>query len=205
MRNYREITLLDTSYEIYAMILEKKLKREIEDKDILPETQAGFRKGRSGFDNICILNQATEKELQKKGGTVYEFFVVFKAAFDLINREKLWSTMEKQGLKKILVEKLQEIYRTTRNVIRIEGRETIKFWTEKGLRQGCFLSPTLFALYISDVEEILRKGQDGGLTINWKKYYCSAYPDDVVTVANQEKAPDQVLKRLERYLFYLFI
>lgn len=40
IRNYRGITLLNTAYKIYAMILEEKLKAELEQKKVLEETQA---------------------------------------------------------------------------------------------------------------------------------------------------------------------
>jgi len=52
--NYRGITLMDTAYKLYAMVLEEKLRAEAERLKLLPETQAGFRKGRSGIENIYI-------------------------------------------------------------------------------------------------------------------------------------------------------
>lgn len=64
--NYRGITLLNTAYKIYAMIIEERLKQEIEKGKILPDTQAGFRKNRSTMDNIYILNYALEKKINKK-------------------------------------------------------------------------------------------------------------------------------------------
>lgn len=47
VKNYRGITLLNTAYKIYAMVLENRLNKELETKNIIPETQAGFRRGRS--------------------------------------------------------------------------------------------------------------------------------------------------------------
>ena len=41
-KNYRGITLLSTSYKLYAMTLNEKLTAEIE--PFLPDSQAGFRK-----------------------------------------------------------------------------------------------------------------------------------------------------------------
>lgn len=43
---------MDTGYKIFAMIIEEKLRKDTERLGILPETQAGFRKKRSGIDNI---------------------------------------------------------------------------------------------------------------------------------------------------------
>ena len=51
VENYRGITLLNSACKVYAMVLTERLRKEIEDKEILPESQAGFRKGRSTMDN----------------------------------------------------------------------------------------------------------------------------------------------------------
>lgn len=51
IKNYRGVTLLDTSYKIYASILNEKLKEEMKEK--YEETQFGFRKGRGTSDAIC--------------------------------------------------------------------------------------------------------------------------------------------------------
>lgn len=72
--NYRGISLLDTAYIIYAIILEGRLREEVDWLKILPETQAGFRKGRSCIDNIYALKTAAEKVLTKKKGKLYVFF-----------------------------------------------------------------------------------------------------------------------------------
>jgi len=50
--NYRGITLMDTAYKLYAMILEEKLREEVDRLKLIPETQTGFRKERSGIENI---------------------------------------------------------------------------------------------------------------------------------------------------------
>lgn len=51
---------MDTGYKVMAMILEERLRKETERLGIIPETQAGFRKKRSGIDNIYILKTAAE-------------------------------------------------------------------------------------------------------------------------------------------------
>ena len=45
------------------------------------------------------------------------------------------------------------------------------FRTEKGVRQGCPLSPTLFNIVFFDVEREMRKSQEGGVRIGRKKSF----------------------------------
>ncbi len=83
VKNYRGISLLPSAYKIYATILEKRLNEVVEGKKILPESQAGFRKGRGTIDNIYNLHTLAEQEISKKKGKLFAFFVDLKAAFDL--------------------------------------------------------------------------------------------------------------------------
>jgi len=58
----------------------------------------------------------------------------------------------------------------------------------KGVRQGCPLSPLLFALVIADVEEEMKKGQ-GGIWIGKNRIWTLANADDLVRLAkNEERA-----------------
>lgn len=55
IRNYRSISLLCTAYKIHAEILKNRLEEEVEEEELVLESQAGFRKGRSAIDNIfCV-------------------------------------------------------------------------------------------------------------------------------------------------------
>ena len=61
-------------------------------------------------------------------------FVDLKAAFDTVQRGKLWRDMEKSGIEKGLIERVKEIYEETRNVVRINEEESEEFWTGVWLR-----------------------------------------------------------------------
>lgn len=54
--NYRSISLLYTVYKVYVEILKSRLEEVVEMKKLVPESQSGFRKGRSAIDNIFALN-----------------------------------------------------------------------------------------------------------------------------------------------------
>lgn len=200
VKNYRGITLLNTAYKIYAMILENRLSREIEQKKLIPETQAGFRRGRSTIDNIMILNYVVNREIKEKGGKLYTFFADLTAAFDKVNREKLSKILEEKGVSRRLRTRIDEIYEETRNRVKVNGEISEKFWTRRGVRQGCPLSPTLFSLYTADLEEKLRRGQTGGVVVGNEKFWSLAYADDIVLIAERAQDLKEMMGRMKKYL-----
>lgn len=68
----------------------------------------------------------------------------------------------------------------------VGDRQGESFWTVRGVRQGCSLSPSLFTLLFADVEEMLGKEGWGGVKIGRRKIYTLAYADDMVMLAEDE-------------------
>jgi len=190
--NYRGVTLLCTAYKIYAAVLAERLRQQIEREGLLPETQAGFRIRRSTVDNVYILQHAIKKELRKKGEKIYGFFMDLKAAFDKVDRKMLWEAMVRKGVRNGLIERVKEIYVSTKNAVRVHEEKSGWFWTEVGVRQGCPLSSILFTLLIANVEEEMKKGQIGGIRIGKEIIWTLAYADDLVIMAKSEEGMKDV-------------
>ena len=185
--NYRGITLLSTAYKLYTEVLRRRLEKEVNDKGLLPENQAGFRKRRSTIDNIYILNHITQKAKNKKK-RIYAMFVDFKAAFDTVDRNILWEIMENAGISNYITERLKGVYEETKVKVRIGNEITKEFWITKGLRQGCVLSPILFCLYIAELEDVFRERNIGGIRLGNERIWSLAYADDIVILAENREA-----------------
>ena len=120
----------------------------MEAKGVLPDSQAGFRKGRGSMDNVYILRHLVEREIRKEGGRMYALFIDFKAAFDSMNREKMWEYLRRNGADTYLVTKMEEIYQEAVSKARVNGIESENLYINRGVRQGRPLSPALFAAYL---------------------------------------------------------
>ena len=175
VQDYRGVTLMPTLYKVYAAVLGERLEQEVEGKGMIPENQAGFRKGRGTIDHIYVLNHMIGKQTSRSKGKLVALFVDLRAAFDTVDRRKLWEAMEKSGVTEGLRDRVKEIYRETTSKVKVGGETGENFWTSKGLRQGCPLSPILFNLLIADVEEELRKGNWGGVKIGGRRICSLAY------------------------------
>ena len=63
----------------------------------LPDVQAGFRKGRRTRDQIANIHWIVQKarEFQKN---IYYCFIHYTKAFDLVNHNKRWKTLQEMGI-----------------------------------------------------------------------------------------------------------
>lgn len=53
---------------------------------MLPNSQAGFRRGRRTLGNIYMLNYVVNRELQRKEGEMHVFFVDLRVAFYSVDK-----------------------------------------------------------------------------------------------------------------------
>lgn len=74
-------------------------------------------KGRGVIDNICIYTELCRGE--KK---VVAILVDLRATFDSVDREISGRRLEEVGVGEKLRERIVEIYRETRNVVKLEGK-----------------------------------------------------------------------------------
>ena len=111
----------------------------------LPDVQTGFRKGRGTRDQIANIRWIIEKarEFQKK---IYFCFIDYAKAFDCVNHNKLQKILKEMGIPDHLTCLLRNLAGQEATVRTSHGK-TDRFQIEKGVRQGCILSPCLFNLY----------------------------------------------------------
>ena len=84
--NYRPITLLNVTYKIFAILLNKRLTGITKNK--LGDFQMGFRPNRSTIDNIFIVRQIFEK-CYEYNIDLYNIFVDYTQTFDSVRRNKI--------------------------------------------------------------------------------------------------------------------
>lgn len=157
---------------------------------ILPENQAGFKRGRATIDNIFVLNRLIQKEkgLGNKKGKVYALFVDLKAAFDNVEREQLWKIMKEKGISEDLIWRLGRVYEDTEVAVRAKDGLTDKFRTTKEVRQGCVMSPLLFNIYIADINKALEERNVGSIALGKDRIWSLEYADDMVFLAKNREA-----------------
>ena len=113
---------------------------------VLPDFQAGFRKGRGTRDQIANIRWIIKKarEFQKN---IYFCFIDCTKAFDCMDHNKLWKILKEMGIPDHLTCLLRNLYAGQEAIVRTGRGTTDWFQIGKGVHQGCMLSPCLFNLY----------------------------------------------------------
>ena len=163
----------------------------------MQETQFGFRKGRGAIDAIYILKKTVNEEIIREKGKVWAFMADMKAAFDKIDTKELWRSIERLEVDGRPRKRIEELYEDTTCKIAKGEREICRLRIEKGV---CQLSPTLFNLDFVDMEEEMKKVQEGGLVLDRKKIYTLSYADDVILLANNETGMNGMLRRFRKHI-----
>ena len=92
-----------------------------------------------------------QKYLSKKGRKLYVAFVDFRKAFDSVHHDKLMAVLNSEGVKGKFFCALKSMYKSLISCVRVNNEYSDYFDCPVGVRQGCVLSPTLFALFINQL------------------------------------------------------
>ena len=93
--NWKGIALLDVVGKVVATILQERLQALAEQE--LPESQCGFRKGRSCTDMIFAVHQVMETSWEHRAKTFFTF-IDLKKAYDSEPRRGMWLALKKLGV-----------------------------------------------------------------------------------------------------------
>ena len=126
---------------------------------ILSEVQAGFRENYSTVDNAFILQAIINKTLAKKHGKIYVAFVDFKPAFDKVNRHKLWSILQDNGIQGKLYNTILSMYNRVTTRIRSSDGLSTPILCPTGHKQEYLVSPALFCIFINELAKLIANSE----------------------------------------------
>ena len=138
------ISLLSVAGKVLAKIMLTRLLEHVVDL-VLPESQCGFRRGRSTID-IFVARQLQEK-CREQHQDLYLAFVDLTKAFDTVNRDLLWNILRKFGCPPTFIAILQFHTGMCAQVV-MAGSQSSSFPVEVGVKQGCVLASIIFNLLL---------------------------------------------------------
>ena len=181
---YQGLALQSCIFKIFCYILNSRVVKFADDKEIMADEQNGFRRHRSCQHHIFSLVTMIRNHCEiKNGGQLFTCFVDFKKVFDAMDRDLLIHRLGEMGINGPFLEVTKQIYSHTGSYIHLNGMCSKEFESKNGLLQGNNLSPMYFALYINDLLEELRKSNLGAQITPMLNVSTLAYADDIVLIS----------------------
>ena len=163
--NHRGISLLSIAGKILARIILNRLICHLDQEELLPESQCGFRRDRGTTDMIFAARQLQEK-CQEQNLDLYLTFVDLTKAFDSVCREGLWRIMAKFGCPQKLITMVRQFHDGMMASVQDQSASSASFSVTNGVKQGCVLAPTLFSMMFSAMLQHAFTDDSNGIKYN---------------------------------------
>jgi hypothetical protein len=140
---YRPISLCNASYKIMAKLLANRIKPLL--KRMITSYQGGFVEGRHIQDNVIQVQETVHSSIHRKEkGMLIKLDMA--SAFDRVNRAFLYRVLSTFGFSSQFVQLIKACTDKPWIAPLVNGRPTSFFQTQRGIRQGCPLSPFLYII-----------------------------------------------------------
>ena len=177
-QSYRPISLLNTDLRILTAILARRVNTIII-STIHPD-QTGFITGRYYGDNIRrLLNVMVHPTVREQEAMLLSLDA--QKAFDRVSWQYLLQTLKRFRFGPNFIKWIQTLYSGPQAAVKVNGFLSDRFTLERGCRQGCPLSPLLFAISIEPLAQLIRDDINiKGVIVDGEQHKLSLYADDVL-------------------------
>ena len=148
--DYRPITITPVLSKIYEKLLYKRLSKYVENNNMLPNLQFGFRKGRGTCDALLTISSYLQRSLDR-GLEARMVGLDFSAAFDRVNHSALIYKLKLIGIGGPFLNIIKEFLTNRTQRVCIDGELSDVRNVISGVPQGSVLGPLLFIIYTSDM------------------------------------------------------
>ena len=140
---------------------------------------------------------------KSKNQKLYTVFLDLKAAYDSVRRTRMWDHLENIKAPLYLRQAIIAMYEGGVYVLVDGDKVSDEVAPNKGLKQGCPLSPLLYTLYTNDMDNFLDTSELGAHTAkeDTKVSHCD-YADDTAITANTAAHLQRQLNRFHDYANY---
>ena len=195
--NYRPISLLNSMYKVYMSLIRNRLQQTLEEN--LCPTQYGFRPSRSTAHAIYLTRRLQDIS-EQQGSNLVITLLDWEKAFDRLQHDKLSIALYRLGLPQHLINTIENGFAHAKFYVEDEYSKSGIKTQSAGIRQGCPLSPYLFVLVMSVIDNdvssnlSLRTINARHSGIDFDRIY---YADDTLLVTTNTRAAHDILHQIE--------
>ena len=176
--NYRPVSLLSVLSKVMESVINQQIVNFFERNGVFSANQFGFR-ARLGTQDLLAALHHEWIQVLNRGGCVRILAVDIAGAFDKVSHRGLLHKAEAYGISGPLLDWLRA-YLVDRSISAVVGGHASQARSiDAGVPQGSVLGPTLFLLYVNDLEDFLPEGA-----------HLAVYADDTTLYVTVETAAD---------------
>lgn len=199
---WRPITLLNTDYKILAKVIARRLNKVL--GNLIDQNQYAFIKGRNSGDMIREIDDIIELE-KIKGEKSMLLSIDYAKAFDTLSTDAIMKAMKIYGFKEHFLEWIQILLKERKSCIKNNNYISRFFDMERGVRQGCPLSPLLFICTVELLARNIRNDKKiKGIKIsqNSRPAKIRQFADDTTLFLRDQMDFREVLSKIKQFAVF---
>ena len=199
--NYRGLTLLTAADKVWAALVARRVGNHI----TLHDHQYGFRPKRGTMN--ALFNLSTIVRTRKTAGEgTYVFFLDAKKAFDTVPHHSLLARLRAKGVTGKMWRVIDSMYRSASSTVRLGAAMSQPVRIERGVAQGCPLSPLLYAIFADSLLEAVQTDTgEEGITVHGQQGLDAchltgqSYADDMAAIATTAAGLQRIIDRVRAH------
>ena len=198
VKGKQPLTVSSLILNLFTKIVHSRMDPICEREGYYGPVQYGFRAGRSTADCVLIILAALCKANAWNQSVSLAFCDIAKA-YDSVDRELLYCKLDAVGFGGKVKSLIQSMYYNDCVQVRLGNGLSAPLWFTKGVKQGCVLSPLLFALYLSGLGRVLHSMKEG---VNFSGVAVSAllFADDLVLISRTRiRGMNKLLRTVHKF------
>ena len=171
----RPINVGNTDVRLLGAIVHKSIYDAVE--KLISKRQKGFMKTRNILENIKLITEKIHQATTNKKD--YDvLFIDFKKAFDSLNHNFLFSLLVHINMPTTTINVIKFLLTDLQALTTFRGSQPQSIKMEKGVKQGCPLSPLLFVLVMEVLDDAIIKPPSSKINQNNSDIDSALYADD---------------------------